>query len=49
MELTRPVEAERRNEGSQLIAKILRRLLAHDGQILRFYYEGTVYGARTPR
>src|SRR5260221_104377 len=30
MELTRPVEAERRNEGPQLIAKILRRLLAHD-------------------
>src|SRR5260370_13508294 len=30
MELTRPVEAERRDEGPQLIAKILRRLLAHD-------------------
>src|SRR5258707_13479169 len=30
MELTRSVEAERRNEGPQLIAKGLRRLLAHD-------------------
>src|SRR6476660_3212752 len=38
MELTRSVEAERRDEGPQLIAKMLRRLLAHDGQILRFYY-----------
>src|SRR6476660_9154754 len=38
MELTRSVEAERRDKGPQLIAKMLRRLLAHDGQILRFYY-----------
>src|SRR6266478_9207633 len=30
MEITRSVEAERRNEGPQLIAKILRRLLVHD-------------------
>src|ERR1700730_16548103 len=30
MEITRSVEAERRNEGPQLVAKILRRLLAHD-------------------
>src|SRR6266478_2315323 len=30
MEITRSVEAEWRNEGPQLIAKILRRLLAHD-------------------
>src|SRR5260370_41906534 len=30
MELTRSVEAERRDEWPQLIAKILRRLLAHD-------------------
>src|SRR5258708_6848497 len=46
MELTRPVEAERRNEGPQLIARILRRLLAHDVQILRFLLLKGRYMAR---
>src|SRR6266576_1262817 len=31
MERARSVEAERRNKGIQLIAKILRRLFTHDG------------------
>src|SRR5258705_12503861 len=45
MEITRSVEAERRDEGPQLIAWILRRLLAHDVGLRLASANFTVWGA----